>query len=311
MIDFKKYWHHFILHDTIIPDLKEWTKTHSLPGLGKVPLYNVLKLLQSNLTFTDVMLRASAISFNLLMAFFPFTIFLLTTLPYFPIDNALSLFESYIHGLIPLNVERALFGLITDTIQPRSGLLSLGFIAAAYFASNGMIALMNAFDQVQGLEKFNRNFFVQRGIALLLTLVLTLILATSVITIVLSRVILSIIDDYVTFDYFTKGFILSARWLPIVLLVYVFLAAIYRFAPSIKYKIPFFSIGAAIATILLIVVSAIISYFVNNFANYNKIYGSIGAVIALLIWLQTNMFVILFGYEVNLSVIGARTRNLL
>jgi len=308
MANFKARVNSFLSTDTILPDFIAWAKIHSFPGLMKIPLYDVLVTLRSNFKLTDIMLRSSAIAFDLLIAFFPFTIFLLTTLPYFPIENSISILESYLHGLIPLNVEKALFSLINDTIQPRSGLLSIGFIAAVWFASNGMNTLINAFDQVEWVEKYKRPFMVQRGIGLFLTLVLASLLAMAVVSIVLSNVILSIIENYVTIDYITKGFILSARWIPTVILVYLFIATIYRIGPAIKKKIPFFSIGAAVATILFILVSAVISYFFNNFANYNRIYGSLGAVIAVMLWLQTNMLIILIGYELNLSVLGSKEK---
>ena len=301
-------WKQFIRKETILPELRLWSITHTMPGLKGVPVFDVSRQLGRNLQITDIMMRASAISFNLLLALFPFTIFILTTLPYFPIDNAIGLFESYIHGLIPRNVERAMFHLINDTIRPRTGLLSIGFIAAVYFATNGMIALINAFDQVKWAERYRRNVLQQRGVALLLTGVLVLLLATAVVSLVLSNVILNIIDSYVTIDYLTKGFILSARWIPTVALVFIFIATIYHFAPSIKPRISFFSVGAVVATVLLILVSAVISYFVNNFSNYNKIYGSIGAIIAFMVWLHTNMLVILFGYELNLSVMAAYSK---
>lgn len=302
----RNQWNDFLRQETIIPELRQWSKEHTLPGLQGVAVYEVLHQLKKNLQLTDVMMRGSAISFNLLMALFPFTIFVLTTLPYFPIDNAIGLFESYIHGLIPRNVERGMFHLINDTIKPRTGLLSIGFIAAAFFATNGMIALINAFDQVKWGKRIKRNFLQQRGLAFLLTGVLLLLLATSVISLVLSNVILNIIDSYVTIDYLTKGFILSARWMPTIALLFIFLGTIYHFAPSIRPRMPFFSIGAVIATLLLILVSAVISYFVNNFSNYNKIYGSIGAIIAFMLWLHTNMLVILFGFELNLSIMHAQ-----
>ena len=191
--DLKSRMNTFLMTDTIYPELVAWSKAHTLPGLMKLPVFEVVKTLRSNFKMTDIILRSSAIAFDLLMAFFPFTIFLLTTLPYFPIENAIALFESYIHGLIPLNVEKAVFSLINDTIQPRGGLLSIGFVAAMWFASNGMNTLIKAFDQVEWVEKYKRPFFSQRGISLILTLILALLLAMAVISIVLSNVILSLI----------------------------------------------------------------------------------------------------------------------
>jgi membrane protein len=180
--------------------------------------------------------------------------------------------------------------------------LSIGFISALFFASNGVLNLMSAFDQSERAKTLKINWVKKRMKAILLTILLFLLLVVTIIAFVLANQILQIIGLYINIDYITRGLILAARWVPVFFLMYGLLTLIYRLGPSIKRKIPFFTIGTYMTTFLCILVSLLISYFVNNFSNYNKIYGSLGTIAALMLWLQTNMILIFVGYELNLII---------
>jgi len=292
----------FLESETVYHELIGWAKVHTLPGLKGRSIFRVFGELMVHLKKAKIPLRANAISFNFMLAAFPFTIFLLTLLPYFRIENAVDLLKSSIGNLLPANVEMTLFSLIEDTIRPRGGLLSLGFIVALFFASNGVMNLIRAFDQSELANIQPIHWFKKRMKAMLLTFLMFLLLIVTVVAFVLANQILRIVGLYVTIDYITKGLILASRWIPVFILMYGLLTLIYRLGPSIKAKIPFFSFGTFLTTFLCIIDSLLISYFVNNFSNYNKIYGSLGTIIALMIWLQTNMFLIFIGYELNLIV---------
>lgn len=299
----------FIQRETVIPNIKRWGATHSIKGLYGLPVNLVIKTMIGSFKNYSLMTRASAITFNLILAFFPFTIFLLTTLPYFNIENAIDLLEQSMDGLVPKNVESVIFGLIDDTVKPRGGLLSIGFILAMFFASNGMIALMNAFDLTSITRINSRPPLRKRMIAIFLTMLMVTALIVSVTSIVLSGQILELAKEYIHIDYITEGLILGFRWIPVILLIFLIISIIYRFGPSFDLKIPFFSIGGVTATLGCIVVSLLISYLVNNFTNYNRIYGSIGTIIALMIWLQYNIVVILMGYELNVAILFQRKQH--
>ena len=299
----KKTWFEvFLEENTVYHELVEWSKRHTLPGLKGRSIFRVAGELMVHLKKSKIPLRANAISFNFMLASFPFTIFLLTLLPFFHVDNAVDLLKASIGNLLPTSVEMTLFSLIEDTIKPRGGLLSLGFIVAIFFASNGVMNLIRAFDQSELAKLKEIHWFKKRMKAIFLTFLMFLLLVVTVIAFVLANQILKIVGLYVTMDYITQGLILAARWVPVFILMYELLTLIYRLGPSIQKKIPFFSFGTFLTTFLCIIDSLLISYFVNNFANYNKIYGSLGTIIALMIWLQTNMFLIFIGYELNLIV---------
>ncbi|HMY83528.1 MAG TPA: YihY/virulence factor BrkB family protein [Saprospiraceae bacterium] len=292
----------FMREQTVYFELIDWSRIHTLPGLRGQSIYRIFSELGVHLKRSNIALKASAISFSFMVASFPFMIFLLTLLPYFHIQNAVDVLKSNIGNLLPTNVENTLFGLIEDTIKPRGSLLSIGFISALFFASNGVLNLMSAFDQSERAKTLEINWVKKRMKAILLTILLFLLLVVTIIAFVLANQILQIIGLYINIDYITRGLILAARWVPVFFLMYGLLTLIYRLGPSIKRKIPFFTIGTYMTTFLCILVSLLISYFVNNFSNYNKIYGSLGTIAALMLWLQTNMILIFVGYELNLII---------
>lgn len=296
----------FVADHTYIPELITWSKGHSLPGLPRVSIFRIVVETILHLRNANIQVKSSAITFNFILAFFPFTIFLITLLPYFQIDNAFELLKSSIGGLMPVNVEAIIFGLIEDTIRPRGGLLSLGFLAAMFFASNGILSLMRSFDDTELIQPKQSPWYVKRLKALLLTFLMIILLVVSVITFVLANQILAIVSKYITIDYLTRGFILSVRWIPVFLIIYILLTVIYRIGPTLRRKIPIISFATLLVTFLIMMTSLIISNVVDDFSNYNKIYGSLGTAVALMIWLQANMLLVLFGYEFNLVTLRHR-----
>jgi membrane protein len=96
--------------------------------------------------------------------------------------------------------------------------------------------------------------------------------------------------------------LLTLRWVVVILLLYMGSAFIYRFGILMRRKLPFFSPGAVLATLLSMLSSIIFSTYVDNFGNYNKLYGSIGTIIVLMLWMQLNAMILVFGFELNASI---------
>lgn len=182
------------------------------------------------------------------------------------------------------------------------GLLSIGFFLALYFSSNGMSKLMEGFDKSYNSTFKSRSFFKHRLIALGLTLLLFGLLTMSIGLIVLGRQLLQFIVDTFSLSAASEYTFLTLRWIVVIVLFYSVITSIYRYGPSMVKKIRLLSPGATLATFLSIFSSVLFSYFVNNFARYNEIYGSIGALIVVLIWLQINAFILLLGFELNASI---------
>ncbi|NND31481.1 MAG: YihY/virulence factor BrkB family protein, partial [Saprospiraceae bacterium] len=185
------------------------------------------------------------------------------------------------------------------TSIPRGGLLSVGFVLALFFASNGMLTLMRGFEKSHEVSFKERNFLRKRMIAIALTLFVGLAFLSSGVLIVAGNFILSFIfgsENEKTF------LIVLIKWMAIIFLFYSVISMIYRFGPPLKKKFGLTSPGTTLATIICIVTSVGFSYFVDNFGTQSRVYGSLGALIVMLVWMQMNCFILLAGFELNASI---------
>jgi len=277
-----------------------------LPGFEGLPLYDVTRFLQRQIKKEGLKIRASAISFNMLMAIPPFMIFLFTLVPYLPGQ------KNFTHELLRLirdiTPNRDTFiwvrDFINDFTKPRSGLLSFGFITAGFFASNAMIGIMNSFNRsLHAHSRRKRNFFEIRATALKLTFFIALIFMASILLLILQGNLLRQLLHWMGIENASiRWWISSLRWVVIIGLVYFAIGLIYRFAPSVQRKWNVNSPGTTLATFLIILLTVLFSFWVNNFGTYNKVYGSIGTLIIIMSSFFLNSLILLIGFELNVSI---------
>lgn len=243
-------------------------------------------------------------AFSFMLALFPATIVLFSLLPYLPLDDFVIELEDNISEIVPNDVLEVVMTFVEDiTDNRREGLLSLGFILALFFASNGMMALLQGFDKKYEKTVFlSRNFFSQRIVALQLVFLLSTTLILSVSLIIGGNILIEYLAEYIKADAFTKGGFFFLRWVAILFLYYASISVIYRFGPAMKEKFKIFSPGATLATLLCILSSWIFSIYVNSFGTYNQLYGSLGVLIAFMLWLKINAFILLAGFELNAAI---------
>ncbi|HRO45830.1 YihY/virulence factor BrkB family protein [Agriterribacter sp.] len=277
-----------------------------LPGFQGLPLYDVVLFLLRQIKKEGLNIRAAAISFNLLMAIPPFLIFLFTLVPYLPGQ------QDFVRELLRLirdltpNRDTYIWvrDFIVDFTKPRSGLLSIGFITAGFFASNAMLGIMNSFNRsLHVMYRQKRNFFQSRGTALKLTFFIATIFMASILLLISQGSILRSVLRWMNIESDTiRWWISSLRWIVIIALIYYAIGLIYRFAPAIQRKWNVNSPGTILATSLIILLTILFSYWVNNFGTYNKVYGSIGTVIILMSSFFFNSLILLIGFELNVSI---------
>ncbi|MBN8861094.1 MAG: YihY/virulence factor BrkB family protein [Sphingobacteriales bacterium] len=277
-----------------------------LPGFEGLPLYDVTRFLQRQIKKEGLKIRASAISFNMLMAIPPFMIFLFTLVPYLPGQ------KNFTHELLRLirdiTPNRDTFiwvrDFINDFTKPRSGLLSFGFIAAGFFASNAMIGIMNSFNRSLHTHfRRKRNFFEIRGTALKLTFFIALIFMASILLLILQGNLLRQLLHWMGIENASiRWWIGTLRWVVIIGLIYFAIGLIYRFAPAVHRKWSINSPGTILATTLIILLTVLFSFWVNNFGTYNKVYGSIGTLIIIMSSFFLNSLILLIGFELNVSI---------
>jgi membrane protein len=280
------------------------SKTLVLPGFEGVPLYDVVKFFLKEMRNQSLGERAAAISFNFLLAIPPFFIFMFTLVPFIPMKNVEATLYELAEDVTPnYNTYIIIRDMIHDFLYThRNGLLSIAFLMGFFASSNAVMGLARSFNKKSpGFRR--RKWWQKRLMALKLTLILIFLLLLTVILIIAQGTVLSFSFNYLGI---TDARILSladvARWILIALLFFAMLSVIYRFVPATTKRWKFITAGSTFATILMIVVTIVFSFFVNNFGNYNKIYGSIGTILILMLSIYFYSFILLIGFELNASI---------
>ena len=255
-------------------------------------------------------IRAASIAFNFFLAVFPGLLFLSTLIPYIPIPNFQTELMDLLEQLIPSDTFETIEETLADIVMyPRSGLLSIGCITTIIIVSNGVTAVIRAFNSSINVHE-TRSFVNLRVSSLIMVGLITVLLATAIALLIFGRTILAyLIAKRILFGTFSTVMFYVVQWLIILSLCIVSVSVIYYFAPAKRTHMGFISTGSVMATLLLLATSAGFGYYLANFSNYNALYGSIGTLIAILVWLNINSNILLLGFELNLSIQAAHENN--
>lgn len=283
--------------------LVEKIKNFTLPGFDGQPLYSVSKFFLTSLSNSALTVRASSIAYNLFLAIFPAMIFFFSMIAYLPIENFHEQLMQLLQDMMPQSAFQSIQSTIFDTItNKRTGMLSFGFIAALYFSTNGINALISAFNASQFVTD-KRNWLQIRFISFVLVIILSLLITLAISMLTFSNKAMGyLVENEILKVDLTYYLILIGKWLIVLLSFFFAISFLYFLAPARKSKFRFISAGSTLATILSVIMSLGFSFYVNHFGQYNKIYGSIGTLIVLLLWLYFNALVLLIGYELNWSI---------
>lgn len=266
-------------------------------------LYHVLKILWKKIITFDIDQRAASVSYSFLLAVFPGVIFLFTLIPFVPIDNLDALIMNFLRDAMPQGIYENTSNTIQDIVsRRRSDVLSFGFFFTVFAATNGMMALMRAFNMaLQVREK--RSYLKARFIALFLTLLLIVVLISAILVLIVGTIVLDFLFDKGLLNENFNFYLLQiVRYGGIFLIFYLGICAIYYFAPAVHKRLRFFNFGALISSVLGILVTNLFSFYLANFNSYNKLYGSIGTLIALMVWIYLVALILILGFEINISV---------
>lgn len=281
----------------------EKSKHIILPGFDRVPLYDVGVFFFQQVNKVGLTERASAVSYNFIMAIPPTCLFLFTLIPQLPFLRQQSIrwqLKSLIREMIPAPEYNAGIIEFVDSFweNSRIGLLSFGFILLIFFASNGMMGLMRSFSK--NYAGFQRRTGLQtRWAAIKLTLLMMGLIFACLVLLSLQGIVLSWLG--INSD-FVRTVIRTLRWFFLIALIFYAFGFIYKYAPAIKKRWRLASPGAILATFLSILSTVGFSIFVSMFGKYNALYGSIGTIIVLMIVIYINSLVLLIGYELNVSI---------
>ena len=281
-----------------------------IPGFDGLPIYDVIRFFIIGIQKNSLTTRASSLAFRFFLALFPSIIFLFALIPYIPIDNFQEQLLAIIKSILPANAYELTNSTINELITQKSnGLLSFGFLFALYLASNGVNSMILAFnDTYHALKK--GSFILTRLRSLLLLVILTCLMIFAIGMIVFSGVIT---DYLISHELLSNGFSIYAlkiaKFIVLLLLFFLGISSIYYYGNIRSKKFRFISAGSTLATLLSILLSTGFAYYVNNFATYNKVYGSIGTLMVIMLWLYFNSLVLLIGFELNASIRHAKEQN--
>lgn len=280
-----------------------YLKTHTLPGFTGHSIYDVGKYFLNALFRENLNLRASSLSFNFFLSLFPILLFLLTLIGYLPVKGLKSGLIKELEVILPDSSSKAISETIYQILeQQNSGLLSIGFIMAIYFASNAYHTMINSFNR--RLPQAKRRTWIQNRI---LAVGLTFLISCYAIITLFIVSLLFKADAYIHANnwpatgLFEFLFVLI-EYSSIAALVLITISSVYYFSPATTKRWRFFTAGSILAWILSMLSTILFSLYVNNFNSYNKVYGSIGAIIALMILIYINTLVILVGFDLNTSI---------
>jgi len=283
-------------------------KKIKLPGFQGLSFWDFLVTYISGIIKGTFSSRAGSIAFSFFMALFPFLLFLLNLIPYVPIENFQESFLSLVESLMPAQTNDFFLPIILDISQnPRAGLLSFVGILTLFLTANGVNSIFSAFEYSYHV-KINRNFFKQYVIAFVVALFLALLLLLTVVIIVYSEYIISSLKtgEYIHNDVF---WITTIRYIIFVVMVYFVIAILYFYGIKKDNTTQFFSIGALVTTLLFMATTYFFGVYINNFSNYNELYGSIGALLIMMLYIWINSNLLLLGFELNISIQKLRTKH--
>jgi membrane protein len=296
--------------EALVDTFIEWLKTATIPGFRDQSLFYVGRYFIRSMFDDDLILRASSLAFNFFLALFPAIIFFFTLIAYIPIENLHDEILSYLQYILPHNTYATVSSTISDILKRQRGdLLSFGFFAAIFFGSNGFVSMINAF-QKYAANEHRRPWYLQRLRSIFLTLLTALILVLSILVVTY----LSITFNWLNSKNIIRGAgyefgIQAFEYISIFVLFYFIISSLYYFGSYRGSGWNFFSPGGTFASILSLLTTFTFAYYVNHFNSYNKLYGSIGTLIALMVLIYFNCIVVLIGFELNSSIDRAEIKS--
>lgn len=272
-----------------------------LPGLNGASLFEVGMFFFREIRTLRLQERAAAVTYNFLMAMPPTFLIMASLVAYLPIRNVEPTVLATIKLLSPNHrIYSSVHAVVTDFMHTQHhDVLSFGVVLVTYFSSNGMMGLMRSFDKSLSLYK-ERTGLQRRWTAVKLTYMLMFVTIVALGVLIIQT---KSLNSIVLHIFHHIGAVKVLSFLILILVIFIAISIIYTYGPSLQHRFRFVSAGSVFATIGSVVATAVFFFLVNNFINYNKFYGSIGTLIAFMVWVWINTVIILLGYQLNVSIL--------
>jgi len=291
-----------ILHVTVVRKTIHLTRKVILPGFEGLSLWEVLFFFVWSIRKGLITTRAASLSFHFFLAMIPFGLLLVILSAYLP-------FYDIEKDIVPILANFIPEQLVTNFLQSMhefehssvSSLISFGFVLSLYFSANGFAVMIETFNHSR--HKFDKRGYWSVQIASVVFVIVFLIgLLISFFILLTEKRLLNNwaeTSNFVESHYYIFFVILNGLFFALIL--YFAIALIYYFGPSKRHGFRFFSAGATLTTTLIIVISIVYVYYINEFSKYNELYGSIGTIMILLLWIYFVSVTLLIGFELNAS----------
>lgn len=279
-----------------------------LPGFNGLSLYHLLEIYITGIIKGTFSSRASSIAYSFFIAIFPFLLFILNLISYINVEGFQQRFLAFINDLLPPQTHDFFYPVIADiALNQRTGLTYFVFFLSLFLAANGVNAIFSGFEN-SFLIKINRAFFRQYFVALVVSIFMAILMLTTVGVIIYGEYLISELKGYevISNDIFWINVLQITVF---VSMVYIITATLYHFGVKEGRQIRFFSIGALMTTLLFLLTTYLFGVYIDNFSNYNELYGSIGALLIMMFYIWINSNLLLLGFELNISLRRLKQRN--
>lgn len=284
-------------------------KRVKLPALEGLSLYDLMELYIIGIAKGALTSRASAIAFNFFTAIFPFLLFILFVIPYVPIEGFKAEFSAFLESFLPPQTSDFFFTNIFENIDKneRGGLLSSVFVLSILLMANGVSAVFSGFESSyheQLVRTAFKQYLYSLGVAIILAILVILTVAVFGYfeIYIMKPLIDSLSEEGYSENGSSVGWVRFAKYLFFVLMTYIATATLYYFGTKEGKASKFFSVGAIFTTFMIMLTSFLFGIYINNFSQYNELYGSIGALLILLFYLWLNANILLLGFELNATL---------
>lgn len=280
-------------------------KGMQIPGLKGFSTWDILVLVAEDVTNSNFTLYASAMAFNFFLALFPLFIFVFSLIPFIPIANLSTHVLQLMSAILPATAVELLKGTVVDLVEHKSvGLISVSFITILFSAVRGIVAMMNAFEQVSATSNFQEEgFFSKYGRSTFLILILFLLVVVGVsVQVTVELLAINFFAFWPMTDEFDGTLLYGLNMAFQIIILLLGISMLYRFAPGKQFNWLSLAIGSLFACLLMLAAFQALAIFFSHFGQYNKVYGSLTAVIITMVWFYWTAMVLLLGYHLHLKV---------
>lgn len=271
-----------------------------IPGYVGFSFYDLIEMYTAGIVKGALSSRAGSIAFSFFMALFPFLLFILNLIAFIPIANFDAVLFDFIELLLPQESQGFFTDIFTDIRQKqRTGLLSSVFILSIFLTANGVSSIFSSFEGSYHVD-LSRSFIRQYLYSMMVGVLLAVLLLVGVAALIFFEIfIFKNLDELIPS---TVNWIRMGQLFFYTILIYVSVAILYYFGTIEGKKNRFFSPGALMTCLLILMTTYLFGIYIENFSTYNQLYGSIGALLIFLFYIWLNSNVLLLGFELNATL---------